>query len=70
MLVKPALVASGLCVQVCNCASVYTEVSRRFVMPVISTISGNLALSKAEATVSQNFLLKLFYTENRTLSVE
>uniref|UniRef100_A0A914Q6L0 Uncharacterized protein n=1 Tax=Panagrolaimus davidi TaxID=227884 RepID=A0A914Q6L0_9BILA len=49
MLVKPALIASGLCVQVCNCASVYTEVSRKYVMPVISTIAGNLALSKEEA---------------------
>uniref|UniRef100_A0AC35F6S4 Uncharacterized protein n=1 Tax=Panagrolaimus sp. PS1159 TaxID=55785 RepID=A0AC35F6S4_9BILA len=49
MLVKPALVASGLCVQVCNCALIYTEVSREYVMPVISTVSGNLALSKEQA---------------------
>uniref|UniRef100_A0A914YFF4 Uncharacterized protein n=1 Tax=Panagrolaimus superbus TaxID=310955 RepID=A0A914YFF4_9BILA len=51
-LVKPALIVSGLCVQMCNCASIYLEVSKKFIMPAITTVPGNLSLSKEQVEVS------------------
>jgi chromosome segregation ATPase len=53
-LVKPALVASGMCVQICNCASIYRAVSEEFVMPEITKVTGNVSLSKEDAKKRKN----------------
>lgn len=41
-----------MCVQICNCASIYQAVSQKFVMPEITNVAENLSLSKEDARVS------------------
>uniref|UniRef100_A0A914PZU9 Uncharacterized protein n=1 Tax=Panagrolaimus davidi TaxID=227884 RepID=A0A914PZU9_9BILA len=53
-LVKPALVASGMCVQICNCASIYRAISEEFVMPEITKVARNVSLSKEDAKKKKN----------------
>uniref|UniRef100_A0A914PFJ3 Uncharacterized protein n=1 Tax=Panagrolaimus davidi TaxID=227884 RepID=A0A914PFJ3_9BILA len=56
-LVKPALLASGMCVQICNCASIYQAVSQKFVMPEITNVAGNLSLSKEDARAKKDMIV-------------
>jgi hypothetical protein len=53
-LTKPALVASGMCLQVCNCASIYTDVSQKFVVHEISDITSLLGISNEQAIAMKN----------------
>uniref|UniRef100_A0A914Q4M4 Uncharacterized protein n=1 Tax=Panagrolaimus davidi TaxID=227884 RepID=A0A914Q4M4_9BILA len=55
-LVKPALLASGMCVQICNCASIYQAVSQKFVMPEITNVAENLSLSKEDARAKKDMI--------------
>ena len=51
-MLQAALKATGYCIQISNCAAVYTIVSQKYVMPVISGIGKQFALTQEEAKVS------------------
>ncbi|CAJ0956467.1 unnamed protein product, partial [Mesorhabditis belari] len=48
-MLESALKATGYCIQVSNCAEIYTKVSRLYVMPTINGVGKQFALTNADA---------------------
>ncbi|CAJ0956184.1 unnamed protein product, partial [Mesorhabditis belari] len=52
-MLRSVLKATSYCIQVGNCAEIYTKVSSKYVMPIISGVGKEFALTKAEATAKK-----------------